>query len=1135
MSLYERWKVLLPDLVSPLLDYLQRSAGSPCVPLPHALVASGMFPTAPSQPRTAVSIDLLDFYLALFERSGDAVTALARALRNFYTRRGWRILDSTGAPLLDPFRKPLGRAVQWYDHLRIVVERRIETAIESARCIVSDHLEAKPSPMSPTPVDTATAGPVAESPLPSDLDMPPSLAEDCVSDHLSASPGRGNGAPPRIAGPASLRTCATLLQRRCPACFGGDTFGRSFSEGADIIVAADGNFSHRHMRTAGDGPTMYDPEYFIPKAEVDNIGTFIDQQRKKPPNTSWVPRVPEEAVDNCKSGHEAADEQKAKTNAGRFDDTGVMALICSHDIPLFLVNIDTPGEQQKYILTLLIWLFKFLPPNATVCGLYDIGCVIERSIARYDLLPPEIASRLLWAVSAMHAYGHEWVCQLVYNPRLQPGLGLRDGEGVERLWSRLCVFILVTRTSARSRRIWILDRQAHAIGLELRDHLGIWMVRKLKHGVHIQYSDARKIVVASNVDVDELRRQWALQQAAQLSVRSHAPTQLKKEIDAVISLQQEIDRVTVAVKDIKARFKDDDTSPRAKSLLSWLHTTSSNLSERAEKLYTSLNISQMFPELKGVNAEFVRMLLLAHDIKIIVRKRVVAQLLEFDRIDRAAGGKDNPLGTKLHQQTRKAISRRQPTILTAIRKFNSYCDAIATMAGQQPVPVQIPIPRPLPTDLALLRDDPNLYEDVWITVPTRSEQPRWLEDINVRKAIRALLKMDRCVEEESRLFREANNMEMWFGRELAAIELAMRLSENSLFDPLLQQRRDDIALLQRLWASPLLSEDVLQQRMIWAMNIVREISPLAGSTIRQNPHSTDFPFSLSSTIDDEDDAAIAESETAVAESDYDLIEDVDYVGQDDNTNEDDNAMHESFEQPITISMFWAIPFPAHTPHIPCNRILPRSATSPRIVFTTDDYSRLADPDALLNSDCINECAVLLQRNISTPMARNCAIFSTYDVVSANQSNDGGALMRSVKRMPYWERNIWLIPIHRPGYGGAGVGHWTLVVVDIPQRILYQFDSFADETQWRGDVQQAWTLVLRLFDLASSPVPSDEWRALPLATSAVQHNVIDCGVWILTVIAARLRGYHMTSLTEDNLTSFRKYLCFLVTQLPESIS
>jgi hypothetical protein len=47
----------------------------------------------------------------------------------------------------------------------------------------------------------------------------------------------------------------------------------------------------------------------------------------------------------------------------------------------------------------------------------------------------------------MHAYGHEWACQLVYNPRMVPGMGLSDGEGTERLWSRLTRLITIERGS----------------------------------------------------------------------------------------------------------------------------------------------------------------------------------------------------------------------------------------------------------------------------------------------------------------------------------------------------------------------------------------------------------------------------------------------------------------------------------------------------------------------------------------------------------------------------------------------------------------------------------------------------------------------------------------------------------------
>ena len=67
-----------------------------------------------------------------------------------------------------------------------------------------------------------------------------------------------------------------------------------------------------------------------------------------------------------------------------------------------------------------------------VVSYYTVAC---SSIQQYNIYSKEIGRRLRFATTAMHAYGHEWACQLVYNPRLSVGLGLSDGEGTEQLWS----------------------------------------------------------------------------------------------------------------------------------------------------------------------------------------------------------------------------------------------------------------------------------------------------------------------------------------------------------------------------------------------------------------------------------------------------------------------------------------------------------------------------------------------------------------------------------------------------------------------------------------------------------------------------------------------------------------------------
>ena len=74
----------------------------------------------------------------------------------------------------------------------------------------------------------------------------------------------------------------------------------------------------------------------------------------------------------------------------------------------------------------------------------------------------------------------------------------------------------------------------------------------------------------------------------------------------------------------------------------------------------------------------------------------------------------------------------------------------------------------------------GLMEDVWITPSNSADLPRWLEDLDVRKGIRAMLRSDRCKEERERLDFESDNMCRWFGNKLTSIEIALRLPECKL-------------------------------------------------------------------------------------------------------------------------------------------------------------------------------------------------------------------------------------------------------------------------------------------------------------------------------------------------------------------
>lgn len=54
-------------------------------------------------------------------------------------------------------------------------------------------------------------------------------------------------------------------------------------------------------------------------------------------------------------------------------------------------------------------------------------------------------NQLKFGTSVFHAYVHRWSCQLDYNPRLNEGWGLSDGEGLERNWSFLDALVALLR------------------------------------------------------------------------------------------------------------------------------------------------------------------------------------------------------------------------------------------------------------------------------------------------------------------------------------------------------------------------------------------------------------------------------------------------------------------------------------------------------------------------------------------------------------------------------------------------------------------------------------------------------------------------------------------------------------------
>ncbi|KAK7055734.1 hypothetical protein R3P38DRAFT_2499670 [Favolaschia claudopus] len=1130
------------------------------------LIEHGVFPASPTKPQTGVAFDLLDSYRALFERSCDAVTALAAALHTVYERRGFRVV--VDRPLhgdvdvaRDPFRRSLIQAVQWSSNLRALVERKVEAELLRAEVrLAAATLSEPPANASAEPPANASAPP------------PEPNANDSAApfETPANTPANASAPPPELLFPG---LADRILRERCPACFGLTEWGRSLDEGGDVQIGGDGCFSYRHWKNAGDGPISHTPKHFLSKAKVDAAGRRVDKARKKP-NANPKRSIAQEVIDSCEESWDAANEKKRKANPDRYDASGVFVMTCRHGQPIFLCNIDTPGEQQRYIVAMLEELFSLLPPKATVKQAYDVACVTDHSFNLYPILSEGLRQRVGFVINGMHAYGHQWACQLVYNPKFCTGMGLADHESVERFWSRTRKLIPLTRTQWSSRRIWMIDEYAAFVGEEGRASLGTWITRQQQNNVMPKHRAAAKILHDCRVTERVLRAEWAAQKEAQTSL--HAPRRLRRELDKVLMLQTQIDAVENAIEEAKATLKNAKAPASSLAILRGLELTHEKLSTEAEALYTSLNIQDTYPELRGLPLEFTRTLLVMRDLKINIRKRATGSFMEWETLDRAVSGRREPLGTKLHQKTRKAISKRQPALLRAINKFNACC---ATLERIRPPNCSIPSPSPLSTQLNGLRNDPTLHEDVWIT-PSEGPIPRWLNDEDVRDGIRNLHLIDRCAEEVVRLNLERDNLRHWLCEEKKIAAEAKEALGDSALVFLILQRQQDLADMERSWTPCFRHRDV-QGRMTtrsanalvpsavaFADHVTPSVTPSPVSAMPPLVSAVPPPVSavpppvsavpppvsavpppvpimpLPATSFNTAASPRLDSGELSDEEQVILVEEV-FDGSDDEEEVETSAVEFSSE---VLDIKWEYESPSATNSTFVRDLAKRNATlgttaetlSHFVVregrrpleITPDDLRPFSIPNGRLNGFGLNGIATSFHNILRAPysptesFANRCALFSTYDLGRVHYKGSDPDLWRHVSPTEYWDKPIWLIPIHRP----ADI-HWVVAIVLVPERKILFFDSLASAGGWRQDLRDIMILMTRLVALANrnrhplyltTEDPEEKWEARPLFKVGVprQTNDYDCGLWVLSVMAAFMCGYRETALTESDMPFVR---------------
>jgi hypothetical protein len=119
----------------------------------------------------------------------------------------------------------------------------------------------------------------------------------------------------------------------------------------------------------------------------------------------------------------------------------------------------------------------------------------------------------------------------------------------------------------------------------------------------------------------------------------------------------------------------------------------------------------------------------------------------------------------------------------------------------------------------------------------------------------------------------------------------------------------------------------------------------------------------------------------------------------------------------------------------------------------EDLHRIHSPTGRLNGFGLNGLAASLQSVFTEPfassaaLANRCAVFSTYDFLRVHCRCRDDQLWRFTSPTAFWDKPVWILPIHR-----SQEEHWVVAAVHIRQQKIFFFDSLAQRTGWRGDLQ-----------------------------------------------------------------------------------
>ncbi|KAJ7042225.1 hypothetical protein C8F04DRAFT_1252201 [Mycena alexandri] len=167
---------------------------------------------------------------------------------------------------------------------------------------------------------------------------------------------------------------------------------------------------------------------------ADKNGPETSVPSESTPAAQPTPEAPAGAAAGCEERWKNLGEDSLKRMWGIYDETGIFICLCRHGFVLLVEDMVRSGELSKYALAACAELLEDF--DGAVGSGYDVGCGFAGTLFNSPLGAKALLKKFMFLVGAFHGHAHNRLCQLIYLATYVLGLGLEDLEGCERFFSK---------------------------------------------------------------------------------------------------------------------------------------------------------------------------------------------------------------------------------------------------------------------------------------------------------------------------------------------------------------------------------------------------------------------------------------------------------------------------------------------------------------------------------------------------------------------------------------------------------------------------------------------------------------------------------------------------------------------------